>query len=112
MQPDDRALLVDILVTGQRLDGFMKTKQREDLDEDYQLQLAAQKALEIIGEAAAKISRATRDEFPDVPWAAIVGMRHHLVHDYSRVDLDIVWEVVAHDLPELIRTIEAYIGNG
>ncbi len=57
--------------------------------------------LEILGEACRSISSRTRDSCPDVPWAAIVGMRNVLVHDYFGIDLGEVWSTVERDLPAL-----------
>ena len=57
--------------------------------------------LQIIGEAARAIPQNERDEYPDIPWSKIVGMRHILVHDYFGIDLKIVWQAVSTDLPNL-----------
>ncbi len=87
----------------------MTGRLRDDLDEDYQLQFAVQKGIENIGEAAGGLSAAIKSEIADVPWAAVIGMRHHLVHGYNRVDLDVVWRVVERDIPALITAIAPYI---
>lgn len=59
------------------------------------------RCVEIIGEAASKISDATRISAPDIPWSAIVGMRNRLVHAYFEVDADVVWNTVTVELPGL-----------
>lgn len=61
--------------------------------------------MEIIGEACRALSEALRDRHPEVPWAAIVGMRNILVHDYFGLNLDEVWSVTERDLPDLRRRI-------
>lgn len=61
---------------------------RADLDADRVFNLAMTRLLEIVGEAAAHVSPATRDQHPEVPWPAIVGMRNRLIHGYDAVDFD------------------------
>ena len=81
-------------------------RQRSDLDTDHGLVLALVKSIEIIGEAANNVSAETRRVVPDIPWPAIIAMRHRLVHGYFDVNLDIVWTTLAQDLPGLLETIE------
>lgn len=70
------------------------------------------RAVEIVGEAASKVSPGTQGAIPQIPWTAIVGMRHRLVHAYARVDLDIVWKTVQQDIPALKTVIEAALAQG
>ncbi len=106
MRPDDEALLADILIAARRVQSFMLGRSRASLAEDYQLQFAVQKGIEIIGEAAGRLTDATKARSQSVPWRDIVGMRHRLVHDYGRVNFDVLWEVVESDIPLLIAAIE------
>lgn len=73
------------------------------------IQDAVVRNIEIIGEAARAITEATRDAHPEIPWKKIVGTRDRVIHGYFRVDLDIVWEVVAAELPTLRRRISALL---
>ena len=75
---------------------------RGDFEQDLQLYLALIKAVEIVGEAATRISDATRDREDPIPWAQIIGMRNHLVHGYDTIRRDRVWLTVQEDLPPLI----------
>lgn len=70
---------------------------------DKKTSLAVIRCLEIIGEAAKKIPADTRTEYPDLPWAAVAGMRDKLIHNYFGVDLEIVWTTVVNDL-DLLET--------
>lgn len=72
-------------------------------------QLAVLKALETIGEAAARLSEQTRTAHPEIPWREIIGMRHRLVHGYFEVDLDKVWDTVHEDLLPLVTWLERMV---
>ena len=63
----------------------------EEYLEDRVLQLALQKLIENIGEAASRLTAETKEKLPELPWKDMVGMRHRLVHDYMRVELMKVW---------------------
>ena len=73
------------------------------------LTLALTKAIEIIGEAAGRVSPDCRARYPNIPRVQMIGMRNRLTHAYFEVDLDILWEVVSHDLPPLVTEIEKII---
>lgn len=80
---------------------------RPDLDSDRKTAFAIVRAVEIIGEAASKVSADCRSECSEVQWPAIIAMRNRLIHAYFDIDLDRVWETVTDDLPELITKLEA-----
>jgi uncharacterized protein with HEPN domain len=65
--------------------------------------------LEIIGEAANGISIENRKELPQIPWTKIIGTRNRLIHGYFDVDLDIVWNILVQNIPELILQIEKFL---
>ena len=67
--------------------------------------------LQIIGEAANRLPPEVRAAAPEVPWSEIVGMRHILVHDYFAIDLDVVWQAVEVDLPQLKGQIKTLLGR-
>ena len=62
--------------------------------------------LQIIGEAAARVTQDFREQYPEIPWTQIVGMRNILVHNYFGVDTEIVWSVVENDIPQLKENIK------
>ncbi|MGE5340370.1 MAG: DUF86 domain-containing protein [Candidatus Omnitrophota bacterium] len=59
------------------------------------------RSLEVLGEAASKIPCEIRDNYPDIPWKKMVGMRNKLIHEYFGVDLEIVWAVCTEELPPI-----------
>jgi uncharacterized protein with HEPN domain len=71
-----------------------------------EVKLALAHLVQVIGEAARRVSARTREAHPEIPWADIVGIRSKIVHDYMNVDEDIVWEVVTGDLPALVSVLE------
>ncbi len=85
---------------------FMDGRTKEDLVADRMLLLALVKEIEIIGEAASRVSSETRAELPSIPWSDIVAMRNRLIHAYFEVDLSIVWATLTSNLPLLIEQIE------
>lgn len=73
---------------------------------DENLHLACVHLVQVIGEAASRVSAETRARHPGVPWRQVIGMRHRVVHEYLEVDLEMVWNVVSADLPGLIAALE------
>jgi uncharacterized protein with HEPN domain len=90
---------------------FASGRTRDDLEADVMLQFALTRALEIIGEAAARMSDETRASYPKIPWNQVVGMRNRLIHGYFDVDLDILWRTVNENLGALIVTLDEIEGD-
>jgi uncharacterized protein with HEPN domain len=88
---------------------FIKGRNRDDLDNDQMLSLALVRLIEIIGEAANNISLSCQNNYPQIPWREMIGMRNRIVHAYFEVDLDVVWQVIIDDLPRLLRWINQAI---
>jgi uncharacterized protein with HEPN domain len=84
-------------------------RRREDLDTDRQLNLSLTRLLEVIGEAASRVSKPGREQRPEIPWPDIVGLRNRLIHGDDEVDLDVLWDIVQLDLPALIRNLERMV---
>ncbi len=82
---------------------------REDLNKNRIANLALTRLLEILGEAANRIPKEERDKLPSIPWEPIIGMRNRLIHGYDQVDLDILWEVINTDLPQLLIALEPVV---
>jgi uncharacterized protein with HEPN domain len=106
MYKDDRIRMQHMLDAAQEAESFATNRSRFDLDKDRMLVLSLVKDVEIIGEAAARVTENTRAEYPEIPWVKIVGMRNRLIHAYYDIDLDRVWDTVIEDLPPLILMLE------
>ena len=102
MYPDNSTRLRHMRDAAREALAFAEGKQRTDLDNDRQLALAMLKCIEIVGEAAIGVSKQLQAEHPEIPWAAIVSMRHRLVHGYFSIDLDRVWDTVQKNVPDLL----------
>src|SRR5574341_334079 len=109
MDDSDLVRLRHMLEAAQTGVSFVQGETRVSLDHDLKLVFALVRAVEIIGEAATKISDKTRNEYPQIPWKKITGMRHILSHDYYRVNLDVVWQTATVDLPGLIAELDPII---
>ena len=90
---------------------FMAGRERVDLDRDRMLLFAMVRAIEVIGEAASRVSDETRAANPAIPWSAIVSMRNRLVHGYFDIDTEIVWKTATGELADLLPRLRALIGN-
>lgn len=82
---------------------------RESLEQNETVVFALTRTVEIIGEAAGKVSKELREQYPEIAWSQIVAMRNRLIHAYFDVDLDQVWNAVTQDIPLLITALEKLI---
>jgi uncharacterized protein with HEPN domain len=82
---------------------------RADLDADRTFNLAMTRLLEIVGEAAPRVTEFTRDRYPQVPWTQIASLRNRLIHGYDEVDFDILWDIVQSDLPALVAELRGIL---
>jgi len=105
----DSVYLLDILKSAKLALNYIEAKTKKEFFQDTQCQDAVIRRLEIIGEAAGRVSAATTAKFPDLPWKKMVSMRNIMIHEYEDIDLGIVWNTVQNDLPPLIVLIEPLI---
>jgi len=102
---DDRERILDIQEAIQRIEKYA-TRGKGVFENDELIQNWMIHHLQIIGEAAARVTPEFREQYPAIPWTQIVGMRNILVHNYFGVDTEIVWSVVEKDIPQLKEHIE------
>lgn len=103
--PDDKTRLEHMLESARDAVTFLGTKNVQELLKDRMALQAIVRSVEIVGEAAAQITRSYRDKHPEIPWAQIIGMRNRLVHAYFDIDYRFVYSTVHDDLPTLISQI-------
>ncbi|MEA5469853.1 DUF86 domain-containing protein [Spirulina sp. 06S082] len=108
---DDRTRLLHMRDAAREISIFIQGKTKESLETDRMLTLSLVKLVEIIGEAASRVSRNKQAEIKTIPWAQIIGMRNRLIHGYYEIDLDIVWKTIAEDLEPLLALLEDAIAR-
>jgi uncharacterized protein with HEPN domain len=86
-------------------------RERADLDRDRMLNLALVRLVEIVGEAANRVSDARQQRHPEIPWRQVIGVRNRIAHGYDQIDYDILWAIVRDDLPPLVDQLRAALGR-
>ncbi len=105
-QHDDTVSLRHMLDHAQEVLSMASGKQRRDLEDDRMLELALVRLIEIIGEAAGRVSLEDQRKYSSIPWPQIIGMRNRLIHGYDQVDLNLLWDTIEIDLPPLISELK------
>ena|SRR5437764_2606490 len=105
----------DLVPLGDMYDAALETRDLvRDVSKDVflasrTLQLSIVHLLQIIGEAARRVSVEIKTTHADIPWQDIMGMRHKIVHDYTRIDLNEVWRTATEDVPTLIDALSKFM---
>lgn len=110
MRDEDRVRLLHMIEAAESVAQFVAGRSRDDLDRDRMLLFAVVHAIEILGEAASKISPETRAGTPQIPWGAIVSMRNRLIHGYFDINKTIVWKTATEEIPALVPQMQALAG--
>ena len=103
---EDRVRLQHMLDHACEAVGLLRERSRADLDSDRLRQLALTRLIEVVGEAATRVSGETQVRLPQIPWGQVVSMRNRLIHGYASVDLDILYQTVVQDLPVLVAELQ------
>ncbi|MEK7668015.1 MAG: HepT-like ribonuclease domain-containing protein [Gemmatimonadota bacterium] len=109
MQRDDGVFAGHMLDSAAKALGLVGGRTRAEFDADETLQLACLQLIQRVGEAARHTSEAFRAQHPEVEWDRIIGMRHRVVHDYFEVNWDIVWDVLAVHLSDLVERLQRFV---
>lgn len=90
---------------------FIEGKTRKSLDKERMLVLSLIRLVEVIGEAASRVSLNKQKQISEIPWPQVISMRNRLIHNYYEVDLDILWKTVIEDIPSLVAILDKYLNN-
>jgi len=106
ISPEDRVRLRHMMDAALEIRQYVQSATREELNRDPKLVHSLVHLFEIIGEAATQVSDELKEEFPDIPWFIIIGMRNRLIHAYFAIDLNVVWSTSTTDIPLLITELK------
>lgn len=109
MRPDDRVRILHMRDACLSVERFVHGRSRPDLDQDEMLRFALVRAMEIIGEASARVSAEVRNSEPYIPWREAVDIRNRLIHAYFDIDLDILWRTALDDIPALFKSLDTLL---
>ncbi len=109
MRRDDDFYLGHMLDTALAAIRLVRNVGRKDFEDNETLRIALTHLVQVIGEAARLVSDGFKEEHAEIPWKAIVGMRHKIVHDYFSVDEDVVWETVTKELQPLVKRLQEIV---
>ena len=105
-QHDDTVRLRHMLDSAREAVAMIEDMEPSDLRHKRMLELSLIRLIEVVGEAAARVTHGSQTKHPSIPWQQIVGMRNRLIHGYDQVDLQILWDTIEVDLPPLITKLE------
>ncbi len=109
MRPEDRTRSLHMIDAAETVAQFIAGRRREDLESDRLLLFAVVRPLEVLGEAAGRVSAEARAAAPEIPWGIIVSMRNRLIHGYFDIDTAIVWKTAIEEIPELLPRLRAVL---
>ncbi|PIG92343.1 DUF86 domain-containing protein [Gloeocapsopsis sp. IPPAS B-1203] len=101
----DPTYLLDIANTCSTIIELIQGMSKTSFVSDKRTHLAVLYEITVTGEIVKRLSSEFRQNYPEIPWKQIAGMRDKLVHDYNKVDLDLTWEVTQSNIPELLEFV-------
>ena len=110
MQPDQRdaAYLWDMLDAARTVEQLCSNQDFSQYSTDRKTQLAVERSLEIIGEAASRVSTSFRNAHPEIPWRQIIGQRNVLIHEYGEIKQERIWKTIRENIPQLIELLKPF----
>lgn len=111
MNKNHETYLKDILSALKSIETFVKGMNYDEFQKDDKTTSAVIRKFEILGEATKNISKSIRNQYQQIPWKEIAGMRDRLIHGYSKVDISLVWETIQNRLPSLKTEIQKILSE-
>ena len=111
MQPEqkDAGYLWDMLDAARTVEQLCSGQDFTQYSKDRKTQLAVERSLEIIGEAAARVSASFRNAHSEIPWRQIIGQRNVLIHEYGEIKQERIFKVVKENIPQLIDLLKQFV---
>ena len=109
MARKDEALMLDMLLAAQKIIRFSENVTRETLADEEMALSAIVREFQVIGEAGRMVSNDSKAEYIQIQWTEISGLRNRVIHEYFRIDLDILWVTIQNDIPQLIKELQIII---
>ena len=106
---DDLVYLMHIRDSLREVRQFTEDESHESFLEHRMVQNAVMRSLEVVGEAARRVSPEFREAYPEGPWRLMGDFRNKLIHDYFGLDLDVIWKTATEDAPRLLTQIEGLV---
>ncbi|RMD68251.1 MAG: DUF86 domain-containing protein [Gammaproteobacteria bacterium] len=113
MQPDERdaAYLWDMLQACEEIEAMLAGHDLAAFLENRMLQRAIERDIELVGEAARRLSEAFRERHPEIPWREVIGQRNILAHEYGRIDHELLFKTAAEDIPLLAQHLRRLLAE-
>lgn len=105
----DKAFILDALIFAQRILGFTSEIDEETFASDLKTQAAVLYKISVLGEAMRRISPEFQQQYPEISYRKIIGMRNKLVHNYNEINIQLVWSVIQTNIPELIVQLKTIV---
>lgn len=106
----DKFRLIHIIEAAEQLLELYKLKETETPTAAQRTRLAVERLLSVIGEAARNLSEPLKNDHPEIPWAQMVGLRNVLIHEYFRIEDEVLWNVMDKEIPVILERVKAILG--
>jgi len=111
LEERDPAYLWDMLLAARKVVASLIGVSFEQYEANEDLRLTVERRIEILGEAARRVSQAFRDEHPEIPWKPIIAQRNVLAHEYDEIDNERIWRVAVERLPVPVELLEPLVSH-
>ena len=111
MRPEERdaAYLWDMREAAREVVDFIRGVTYADFERNKLLRYAVERQIEVIGEAARRVSSSFKESRPEIPWQKIIAQRNVLAHEYGEILVERIWRVASERLPELVNLLAPLI---